>query len=95
MEKKLKKNFFEYIFFKIDIRPNDPEKPARDFSGGNQQKAIFAKWMAIEPTIMILDERLVSTLVQKQRSMFMDNLSKKRMQYYYGFFRNDRDYRHV
>ena len=56
LRKKLKKNFLNTFFSKLDIRPNDPEKPARDFSGGNQQKAILAKWMAIEPTIMILDE---------------------------------------
>lgn len=63
----------------MDIRPNDPEKPARDFSGGNQQKAILAKWMAIEPTIMILDEptRGIDIGAKAEIYKLMDNLSKK------------------
>lgn len=67
------------FFSKLDIRPNDPEKPARDFSGGNQQKAILAKWMAIEPTIMILDEptRGIDIGAKAEIYKLMDNLSKK------------------
>lgn len=79
LRKKLKKNFLNTFFSKLDIRPNDPEKPARDFSGGNQQKAILAKWMAIEPTIMILDEptRGIDIGAKAEIYKLMDNLSKK------------------
>ena len=79
LRKKLKKNFLNTFFSKLDIRHNDPEKPARDFSGGNQQKAILAKWMAIEPTIMILDEptRGIDIGAKAEIYKLMDNLSKK------------------
>ena len=79
LRKKLKKNFLNTFFSKLDIRPNDPEKPARDFSGGNQQKAILAKWMAIEPTIMILDEptRGIDIGAKAEIYKLMDDLSKK------------------
>lgn len=79
LRKKLKKNFLDTFFSKLDIRPNDPEKPARDFSGGNQQKAILAKWMAIEPTLMILDEptRGIDIGAKAEIYKLMDDLSKK------------------
>lgn len=79
LKKKLKKEFLTTFFSKLDIRPNDPEKPARDFSGGNQQKAILAKWMAIEPTIMILDEptRGIDIGAKAEIYKLMDELSQK------------------
>ncbi|MBB3996704.1 sugar ABC transporter ATP-binding protein [Aureimonas pseudogalii] len=40
----------------LDIRTTDIEKPIKLLSGGNQQKAILARWLATEPTFLILDE---------------------------------------
>ena len=40
----------------LDIRPPDPERPIKFLSGGNQQKAILARWLATEPRLLILDE---------------------------------------
>ena len=54
--KRLKKAFLEKHFSRLNIRPDDPDKIAGEFSGGNQQKAIVAKWIATNPQIMILDE---------------------------------------
>lgn len=41
---------------KLDIRPPDPERPIELLSGGNQQKALLARWLATEPRLLILDE---------------------------------------
>jgi len=53
---KLKKEFVNKYFTQLDIRPNEPLKLARNFSGGNQQKSIVAKWIATNPRILIVDE---------------------------------------
>lgn len=40
----------------LDIRAADHDMPIKLLSGGNQQKAILARWLAIDPTFLILDE---------------------------------------
>ncbi|MDO1584635.1 sugar ABC transporter ATP-binding protein [Rhizobium oryzicola] len=45
----------EYIR-SLDIRPADAERPIKFLSGGNQQKAILARWLATNPRLLILDE---------------------------------------
>ena len=40
----------------LDIRTRDAETPIRLLSGGNQQKALLARWLATSPRFLILDE---------------------------------------
>lgn len=40
----------------LQIRPADAERQIKNFSGGNQQKGVIAKWLAAGPKVMILDE---------------------------------------
>ncbi len=54
--RRLEKSFLEECFSRLSIRPGEPQKVAGEFSGGNQQKGIVAKWLATSPEIMILDE---------------------------------------
>jgi len=41
---------------RADVRPRDPSKLVSQFSGGNQQKVLLAKWLARSPRVLIADE---------------------------------------
>ena len=40
----------------LGIKAGDMETPIAQLSGGNQQKALLARWMATDPRMLILDE---------------------------------------
>ncbi len=40
----------------VDIRPRNPNRPVGQLSGGNQQKVLFARWLAGNADILLLDE---------------------------------------
>ncbi|MFY0407631.1 sugar ABC transporter ATP-binding protein [Solicola sp. PLA-1-18] len=40
----------------VDIRPNDPDRAIRTLSGGNQQKAVLARWLLRDCKVLLLDE---------------------------------------
>jgi ABC-type sugar transport system ATPase subunit len=54
--KKSVKHLVDQYIRKLDIRPAIPNRTVDNFSGGNQQKVVIAKWLATHPRIIILDE---------------------------------------
>ena len=44
------------LMHELDVRPNDPGLPYGALSGGNQQKALLAKWFQTDPTVLLLEE---------------------------------------
>jgi ABC-type sugar transport system ATPase subunit len=45
----------EYVD-KLDVRPPHLQQQAKYLSGGNQQKIVVAKWLALNPKVLIMDE---------------------------------------
>ncbi|MGG1948105.1 sugar ABC transporter ATP-binding protein [Trinickia sp. NRRL B-1857] len=50
------KRIAEHYVKVLGIRTRDIEQPIELLSGGNQQKALLARWLAIDPKMLILDE---------------------------------------
>jgi ribose transport system ATP-binding protein len=40
----------------LAIKLRSTDEPVRNLSGGNQQKTVLARWLALSPTVLILDE---------------------------------------
>jgi len=41
---------------RLGIRCADPRQPVSGLSGGNQQKAMLGRWLALDPSVLVLDE---------------------------------------
>jgi ribose transport system ATP-binding protein len=46
----------QQLISELHIHTRDPELEVKSLSGGNQQKVVFAKWLARPPKVLLLDE---------------------------------------
>ena len=56
ISKRKQREIAERFIKALNIATPDAEKPINQLSGGNQQKAILARWLALEPRLLLLDE---------------------------------------
>jgi len=50
------RTLFTDLAGRLHLYPAEPNREVNQFSGGNQQKLLFGKWLATAPTVCLLDE---------------------------------------
>lgn len=66
---------------KLSVAAHSQNQLVSNLSGGNQQKVVYAKWLAIHPDIMILDEptRGIDVGVKEEIYQLMRQLAKEKV----------------
>lgn len=79
IDKAKEKNLSDNLVDSFKVKTQSSESKISDLSGGNQQKVVFAKWYAIGPEILILDEPTKGVDVGAKREIYdlIKELTKK------------------
>jgi len=56
LDSKAERKETRYWMHTVNLRPPNPEQPLKLFSGGNQQKVVLAKWLRVQPRVLLLDD---------------------------------------
>ncbi|MDC3423278.1 sugar ABC transporter ATP-binding protein [Aquibacillus sp. 3ASR75-11] len=72
------KKLVDELIQRLHIRTTGGEQEVKSLSGGNQQKVVIAKWLGIQPKVLILDEptRGVDVGAKKEIYTIMNQLTK-------------------
>ena len=64
---------------RLDIRTPSLRQKVRNLSGGNQQKVVLAKWLSLNPKVLILDEptRGIDVGAKAEIHVLMSQLAKQ------------------
>ncbi|MCK1997550.1 sugar ABC transporter ATP-binding protein [Psychrobacillus psychrodurans] len=76
---KKEQELYDSMVKRLGVRTSGPNQFVKSLSGGNQQKIVIAKWLGIEPDILILDEptRGVDVGAKKEIYSIINALAEK------------------
>jgi ribose transport system ATP-binding protein len=60
----------ESLMEEFDVRPRRPRLRFENFSGGNQQKALLAKWLVRKPSVLLMHEPTQGVDIGARRDIF-------------------------
>ncbi|MEH7652388.1 sugar ABC transporter ATP-binding protein [Bacillus safensis] len=70
IDKKTEQDFVDLLIKRLTIKTASSDISARSLSGGNQQKVVIAKWIGIQPKVLILDEPTRGVDVGAKREIY-------------------------
>lgn len=70
IDKKNEQDFVDLLIKRLMIKTASSDISARSLSGGNQQKVVIAKWIGIQPKVLILDEPTRGVDVGAKREIY-------------------------
>lgn len=71
LSKKLSRKTAQHFIDRLRIVTSSMNKTALKLSGGNQQKIVIAKWLFVEPKVILLDEATRGIDVGAKREIYM------------------------
>jgi ABC-type sugar transport system ATPase subunit len=79
VNRKREKAIIDEYFKKLNIKASSSLQKVNKLSGGNQQKVVLAKWLAMQPKILILDEptRGIDVGAKAEIYSLIDELAKE------------------
>ncbi|MGV6987996.1 sugar ABC transporter ATP-binding protein [Testudinibacter sp. P80/BLE/0925] len=63
-------SYSNYLINQLKIKSPDSELPVNTLSGGNAQRVSIAKWLAIKPDLLILDEPTIGVDIANKEGIF-------------------------
>lgn len=65
------RNVSHDLFGEFNIRGGNPDDPVAQLSGGNQQKVAMAKWMPLQPKILLLNDPTRGVDIATKREFYL------------------------